>query len=478
MNRLALEFLMLASLVFMVVAFGGNTPWAMAIFSILIMGGAAWVLMVPGRTPVFERLPGKRPLLLSLVPLALVSLQLMPLPRPLLRLISPVQAGFLDRAEATGAFPPGMVLPAISAFPANTLTHLILWVALVAMFWLGWAILQRREPLRRLTAGLVLLGLAEAAFGLLQYLGKFPHIFLPPRVAEATVASGTYINRNHFAAFLGMVLPLLLGVAYAFFYGRIWPQLTIRRRWRSFMAHPSSGFFLLLMFGGVIMCLGIVFSMSRSGIAASLATLCFLAALLSLKHSRRRFQAIMVTFLLVVAGYAAWMGLEDVIARFETILSEDSILQEGRLLAWQDTLALIGDFPLTGVGLGNYRYVFHRYNTVPRSVIYDHAHNDYLEYVAELGLPGGLFLFCLVLALWIRSVRGFFHTVDLHRRAAFLGASGGVLNLLLHSATDFNLQIPANMAVFTLLLALAAASLCAEETSPVPRTVPVRQAQP
>jgi len=471
MTRLALEFTVLASLVFMVAAFGGNTPWAVAAFSLLLLGGTAWVLLRPGQPPVFGRLPGRGALLWTLTPLGLVCLQLFPLPRPVLEWLSPAQAAFLDRAAASGALPAGTSLPTVSVFPANTLDHLALWTALVALFWLGWALLQRDGPRQRLVAGLVWLGLAEAAFGLLQYLGKFPHLFLPPRVAAATVASGTYINRNHFAGFLGMVLPLLLGLAYACFYGRIWPQLAVRRRWRSFLAHPSTGYFLLLMFGGVIVCLGIVFSMSRAGIASTLATLGFQAGMLSLRHSRRRFQAIAVIFLLVVAGYAVWMGLEDVIARFEQLLSEQSLLQEGRLLAWRDTLDLIRDFPLAGVGLGNYRYVFHRYNEVPRNVIYDHAHNDYLEYAAELGLPGALFLLALVLGVWVRAVRGFFQTGDLARRAALLGAAGGLLNLLLHGATDFNFQIPANLAVFTLLLALAAASLA-------PATGPQTAARP
>jgi len=82
----------------------------------------------------------------------------------------------------------------------------------------------------------------------------------------------------------------------------------------------------------------------------------------------------------------------------------------------------------------------------------DHSHNDYLELAAELGLPcAALFVAGIFwLAAW--PLRASFRARSNLARALALGSFGAVVALLVHSAADFNLYIPANALVFAVIL--------------------------
>jgi len=95
-----------------------------------------------------------------------------------------------------------------------------------------------------------------------------------------------------------------------------------------------------------------------------------------------------------------WVGPESTVDRFKglnvivrKIIHERSILSEIRPQMWNDTIALIKDFPVLGVGLGDYIYIFPKYRTfdLSRGVL-RYAHNDYLHLLVEMGTIGGIFL--------------------------------------------------------------------------------------
>ncbi|HQF86888.1 MAG TPA: O-antigen ligase family protein [Acidobacteriota bacterium] len=467
-GRRLLEVWLFLTIAFAVIAFGATPAWARSVFSMAAFIAAIAALWICRRRPD----PGRRPVLVAWSILLIVPLlQLTPLPAAVQRVISPVHAQVMSRVQATGLVDPRALHTAVSIFPGRTVEQFLLFAALAAVFWVGRELLRDAGARRRLSIGLIVLASGETCFGLLQYLGKIPHIFLAPGREVAEVASGTYINRNHFAGFLEMAFPVVIALAYGLFYARIRPAIdTYSGRWRKLFTHPRTPVFTLLLFTGAWLCLGLIFSMSRGGILAMLLTVAFLSVLTAMRHSRRRIQLVALLFVLLVGGYAVWLGLDPVLTRFERIMDEEGVMTEGRLPVWKDTVDLIRDFPLLGVGLGNYRYAFLSYNETPMNVVYDHAHNDFLQYTAELGIPAGFTLIAFVLAAVFFACRGFIRTPSVSRQAALLGAAGGVFSILAHSVTDFNLQIPANTALFTMLLAAISAVLAeeraAEESAP------------
>ena len=119
------------------------------------------------------------------------------------------------------------------------------------------------------------------------------------------------------------------------------------------------------------------------------------------------------------------------------------------------TLDYIADFPLTGSGGGSFYGIFPNYQAPNLEGFHQHAHNDYLEFAAELGLPATAVLLAFVcLSLWQA------YRLQRERNNALYKGAGFAVTMTalwaaIHSTTDFNLQVPANALTFVTILALA-----------------------
>jgi len=128
----------------------------------------------------------------------------------------------------------------------------------------------------------------------------------------------------------------------------------------------------------------------------------------------------------------------------------------GRLLAWQGTIEMIKANPLNGVGPGNYSKAFRGFQPPGLTTPYIFAHSDYLQFISEIGI-----LLIPVIAWLIYSL--FAHGFSKIKQAGqqmsgiTLGAMGGIIAILVYSVSDFNLHIPANALLFTVLAAIVAA---------------------
>ena len=228
----------------------------------------------------------------------------------------------------------------------------------------------------------------------------------------------------------------------------------------------------MLSLGVVVVGLGLVFSLSRSGITFALVG-CGLFVLLSPqpdsggaidipnpergrapKKKRRRLHGL-VALALGLVGMAAWIGLDPIVHRFQ-LLPDEWEAEQNRVALWSNSLEAVPDFALTGSGLSTYRYVFPIYRNFGGRRFYSWAHNDYLQLVIELGVPGLLLLFWIMAVVWHRSARV---RKDLHDDPALLHLHAGYLVALaaiaLHSFTDFSLHLPANAALLSVIMGVA-----------------------
>lgn len=156
---------------------------------------------------------------------------------------------------------------------------------------------------------------------------------------------------------------------------------------------------------------------------------------------------VLVDFLIV----GQWFGFEELAERLEST----SVQSENRDEVVRDTLPLIQDYLITGTGMGTYYAVFQQYQGPEINVFYDHAHNDYLEFLAELGLIGYLPLGLLVLYSLVTALRAMFMRRDSLARGLAFGSLMAMVSLMIHSSVDFNLQMPANALLFVVILSLA-----------------------
>jgi O-antigen ligase len=251
-----------------------------------------------------------------------------------------------------------------------------------------------------------------------------------------TSLTGTYVNRNHMAGFLEMAIPLLLGMF-----------LT-----RSWSPEGRIGMIALVLF--LIVCQAL--TLSRGGWTGTAVAMVFMAVVLLFKKGfvHKRLVGYLLVGILVTAAIV--MASTPVVERIITLTQgnlEDNIAHRRNL--WKGTRAMIADHAAAGTGPGTFAVAYPPYQAPGYSLLSRYAHNDYLQFTAEAGIPAIPVM--LVLLYWFFRT-GFIRLKSRSRQTMgiTLGTMGAVVAILIHSYSDGNLQIPANALLFT---ALAAAGL-------------------
>lgn len=440
--RRVIEAGLLVAVAIVVLAFGGTAPQFLAISQVIILFlGMLCVLLGRSLTTIPARFPVAVPLLL----IALILLQIAPLPTSLAHILG---VSIID-APAHSSF-------TISATPYQTISQLLGLVTYLTAFYLVLTICTDYRAKKRLVLTLLAIGVFEAFYGLVQYLTGWQQIFSYVKKFYLEDATGTYINRNHFSGFLEMILPFAVVFA-------LQHVLMLRRRAstdtepaRRLLSSAELPFLLFWIFIAAVLFAALVSSHSRMGILSSLISLiAVLSVAGTTRLSARARIAVGALFMLGMAGLAVWVGSEPAITRFETLNDQYTHPGQDRLSIWRDTLHLISRHPVLGSGFGSFATVYPAVQTAFLNNAVDHAHCDYLEVVAELGLAGGILVFGAIfwtLGLAFRRCKKGGADYD---KAISFACVGSIVAILLHSLADFNLYIPANALVFAVILALA-----------------------
>jgi O-antigen ligase len=426
-----------------VLAFGGTAAPFFLFTQLIIIGIAVLLLVVNLCSPLTDIRFPTTPLAL----IALVLLQIVPFPAPLARVFS-----------ASGDGSPGATRFTLSVAQYQTVSHLLLLVTYLAAFYVVLLLSRDRRARRRLVYTLLALGMFEACYGLVQYLTGWQQIFSYVKKYYLEDATGTYINHNHFAGFLEMVLPF--AVALALRQARILRRVDLDGRGhgqlRALFSAKELPLLFLWIFVAATIFTALIFSRSRMGFISAIASLIVILALFgSTSFSARTRAVVAVLFLVAVAGLVIWIGSDPVISHFETLGQEYSQTSQTRIAIWRDILKLIRQHPLFGTGLGTFSIAYTSVQTAFLNLFVDHAHCDYLEVASELGLPGGILVFALIFWVLAQAVRHYWRAEDRFDTAVYLGSVGSISAILVHSLADFNLYIPANALIFCIVLALA-----------------------
>lgn len=400
------------------------------------------------------------------VPLALfvlilwVLIQMVPVPRQFVEWCSPARALFAPSGQIAGH----VSWVALSIYRRQTAMALAKLLAYSGALVLAAFTYNSQERKSALIRALILLGCFESAYGIFQYLTGYQKIFTYTKQAYLEEATGTFINHNHFAGFVELVLPWV--VAYLYFQlrpkGSVTPSFGSRSGSSSSIATRQTAYIYLLLV--VVILLGIIFSRSRMGIVSALLSLIFMAAVAQIRERNKALVGITLAVLAASLAYAAWIGLGPVLARYEE-LERGGISQEGRVSLWKGGIRIIRNNPVFGTGLGTFEYAFNPYQDTFMQLKVEHLHNDYLEFASELGLPGVVLLFGPIFYLLGKMIVVIASDRSRYRRSILLGCIGSVVGLLTHSLADFNLQVPANALVFAVVLGLGYKVSCLEPTA-------------
>ena len=391
-----------ALLAFAVVALGGVQPWGIASLEI----GAAGLFLLWGAASFRRREANVRWNWIYLPVIGLIAV------------------GFAQKVLG------------VPVYPYASQVELLKWVAYLGFSFLAVETFRSAAQLRRLAWFLAGLGFLVALFAIVQHYsfnGKL-YWFIPlPPAAEPF---GPFVNRDHFAGFVELTAPM--GLAMLLDDGRRGEKAA-----------------LLTLFT-VVPIAALVLSGSRGGIVAFALAALGLVLLSRLQNSGMRQLLAFTSLVIVASGFIFWLGAGGTIQRFET-LTPSGLSRGQRVALDRDTWRIFSDHPWIGTGLGTLETVFPRYETDYDGLVVDHAHNDYLELLAETGVIGGFLGLVFIVVLFRR---GFGNLNSRERRASrafYAGSLAGCGALLVHSFVDFNLHIPANALLFLLLASMATA---------------------
>ena len=430
-----------------VLAFGGTEPISFAAIEIVLLGTAAATLYT------FKEFTRPKSMGIVAVPgalIALVAFQLLPLPAGVLRWLRPEPAV----REAMPLQNAGINFFPLSIAPYLTRSHALILVCCVIAFFFAWILGRERESRRRLMTWLVVLGAFEALYGLIQYLSGWQRIFSYVKKYNLEEATGTYINRNHYAGLLEMAIPFGLALV-------VYENSRLGRRGRptkgikGFIAGENLSRVGLPLFATIVMIAGLIFSRSRMGILAGTSSLAIMAIFSGLHRRTALWLAALVT--ICAALLVLWIGAGNAFGRFGDIGQEYSSGDESRVSIWKDTARLIGGHPLFGSGLGTFPVAFTAVQRTFLGKFVNHAHNDYLELANDVGIPGATLLFGSIGVVVARLARTTLYGEGSFERTAALACVASIGAILLHSLTDFNLYIPANALVLSTILGMGVA---------------------
>lgn len=378
-----------------------------------------------------------------------ITWQWLPIPYSWLNIISPQAAHWRTLTV------PENHLPLIVTISVDSHATLVAWLQSVCyfmLFILTLLLIHRRSRLKQLAYTLVFSGLLQAVYGSFMTLSRLEWGFFHPKIFGISVATGTFVNRNHLAGYLEMCLAIGIGLLIAQVgHGT---DNTWRQHLRSLLNWLLSSK-MRLRLALVIMVIALVLTRSRMGNVAFFSSLLIagLIGLLLSRHVARLTVVILLASLIVIdlVVVGAWFGVDEVAYR----LQQTTLATESRDEVDINLLPYWRDYQWAGSGLGTFFAVFPYYQEHNVEGYYDHAHNDYLEFSAETGIIGLFLVGSIVILSLSVALLAQYHRHDPLCRGIAFSTTMAIIALLIHSSVDFNLQIPANAATFVIILALA-----------------------
>ena len=389
--------------------------------------------------------------------LGAVLLQAVPLPAALIRALSPARQRFVDATTLAARESAWVPLTLDTAATVHAFVSLF---SIVATFWIARAIFARggiRTFSSVIAWGAIVLGLAAVA----QHASGTTLVYgvWTPRDASARPL-GPFINRNHFGTWSIMAMCLCAG--YLLWRGTGAPgPAALRAR----VARLLDGRRLVLQAAIVLLAAGIGLSASRSALVA-LACAAGYVALAAPAHSGQRRRRLPLA-VLAASALVAVLGYGDgprLLLRMEETRATG---MANRVAIWRDSVPVIRDFPVAGVGAGAFGRSMRVYQTTPRTYYHNEAHNQYLQ----LAVEGGLLLAApaaVALLAFGAAARDAMRRRDDAVRWMRVAAAGALVGVAVQSIWETGLTLPAN-GMFAAALAALLVHGAPMSRTPVPR---------
>jgi O-antigen ligase len=212
----------------------------------------------------------------------------------------------------------------------------------------------------------------------------------------------------------------------------------------------------LLSVAVLIMSGAIFLSLSRGAIIGFTASMLFFAGITRTRRSLRKkagILALLGLLVFVVVVMASWSRIED---RFEEIGEEGRIKRPD---IWKDAVNMARDFPVFGTDLGTFNSIYPHYQTGRSRLLFEHAENDYIEILTDTGIAGLMIVIAMLFFFFYKIIKAWRQR---HNNFVKCMAAAGLAScaaIAVHGFTDFNMCIPANALLLTVIAALTFATV-------------------
>jgi O-antigen ligase len=324
-----------------------------------------------------------------------------------------------------------------SAYAHDTLAQALLYFSYATLCFLAGQALLRGAQARNLALVFSVYGAALAAFALIQGISSNGKLYWIRQPRMGGWIYGPYVNHNHYAGLMEMLVPI--------------PLVLSLTKLASAKTRAAAAAVAAVMAGTIFL------SGSRGGMLAIVVELIILAVLL-IKQKRGLRTAIGIgLFLVIVFGLLTWVGGDQLIRRIASAgPSHSELSSDIRTNINRDGFRMFLKKPVLGWGLGTFPVVYPQFRTFYTNFFVNQAHNDYLQLLVEMGLLGFGTMLWFLLTLYTRAIKKMGNWTGEISGAVALACVLGLSGILVHSAVDFNLQIPANAALFYVLCTIAA----------------------
>jgi O-antigen ligase len=325
-----------------------------------------------------------------------------------------------------------------TAYRFDTSSGLLLYCAYAVFCFLVVQTLRRTSQVKILAWVLSGYGFTVALFALMQGIASNDKLYWLRSLPSGGWIYGPYVNHNHYAGLMEMLTPILLVISVAD---------NVRDSRRALAALVAA-----------VMASTIFLSGSRGGMAAFCIQMALLAGFLVTRRKNWKAALTLVAFLVVALALLAWIGGGELLERLASIHSGTRTELSGgtRLTIDRDAIKMFEQKPVLGWGLGTFPEVYPQFSTLATNLQLGMAHNDYLQLLVETGALGFATMLWFLLTLFRSAFKKLKHFPADTNAAVTLAAVLGVIGILVHSFVDFNLQIPANAALFYVLCTVGA----------------------
>ena len=437
MNNWRFEKIFLGFLIALIIAtplfFGSVHPWAYGLISY-----SAFFLLALGliRAVMQSRFSYVSSPLFLFIPLVIMLFlsQVVPLPIELASRLSPGLSTIRMAAGLTGG------TATLALYPWAAKGQAILVVSVLIIFFLVVNNIRTKQQISLLITVATLTGILLVFLALAQRVAIGKPSFLP------------FINRNHYAGYMELLVPMAAALCYANF-SKVQACGGLRNVFLEAASKKSATLVLFYALAGTLFCFSTIMTYSRGGLFGMIFSLLVLLAMLA-GRNRRWLLFAAVAAILVISVVLISSDEGKVFSHVEKLTDNDPSAAM-RYETWRDTVGMIKKFPYVGVGLGGFETAFPSFKTIDIEANFYQPESDYLYTLAEAGFIGFALVIVFISTFLWKVLAMHRERTDGFARSITAGCVAGLAGLLVHGMVDTSLHLPAIMLLVAIFMGIA-----------------------